>query len=125
MSMYFSRWPINFIITEYGIHPSCDHAHLQRGSHTKNYLIKDQVSPEYFWGLIHQGTRPRINPRPRHGYPGTYLGALDISRDLYCLVPDQEPHSSTGGPQKGFSMALTAWSHTKNLRTVLGGLVHN
>ena len=79
-----------------------------RGSHTnkscyytKNYLIKDQVAPEHIWGLIHQGTRPRINPCFRHGYPGTHPGALDISRDLDCLFPDQEPQSSTGGPHKG------------------------
>jgi hypothetical protein len=79
-----------------------------RGSHTnkswyytKIYLIKDQVAPEQIWGLNHQGTRPRINPCFRHGYPRTHLGALDISRDLYCLVPDQEPQSSTGGPHKG------------------------
>jgi hypothetical protein len=91
----------NFIITAYGIHPSCDHARLQRGSYTNNCLIKDQVAPEHFWGLIHQGTRPRINPCPRHGYPGTCPGALDISRDFNCLVPDQEPQSYTGGPLKG------------------------
>jgi hypothetical protein len=61
-----------------------------RGSHTntswyytKIYLIKDQVAPEHIWGLIHQGTRPRINPCFRHGYPRTHLGALDTSRDLY------------------------------------------
>ena len=52
-------------------------------------------------GLIHQGTRPRINLCLRHGYPGTHPGALDIYRDLNCLVPDQEPQSSTGGPLKG------------------------
>jgi hypothetical protein len=72
-----------------------------RGSHTNNYLIKDQVAPEHIWGLIHQGTKPRINPCLRHGYPGTHPGALDISRDLNCLVPDQEPQSYTGGPLKG------------------------
>jgi hypothetical protein len=65
------------------------------------YLIKDQVAPEHFWGLIHQGTRPRINPCPRHRYPGPCPGALDISRDFNCLVPDQEPQSYTGGPLKG------------------------
>jgi hypothetical protein len=124
-----------------------------RGSHTnkswyytKNYLIKDQVAPEHIWGLIHQGTRPRINPCFRHGYPGIHPGALDISRDLNCLVPDQEPQSSIGGPLKGllllgprprtpviywgpfqgsFAIALTAWSQTKNPRSVLGALVHN
>jgi hypothetical protein len=139
-----------------------------RGSYTNNYLIKDQVAPEHIWGLIHQGTRPRINPCFRHGYPRTHLGALDISRDLYqpprstskdqsrlraripwntsrgprihlgslllgprprtpviywgpsqgsfCLVPDQEPQSSTGGPHKG----LSAWSQTKNPSDLLG-----
>jgi hypothetical protein len=71
-----------------------------RGSHTNNCLIRDQVAPEHIWGLIHQGTRPRINPCLRHGYPGTYPGALDISRDLNCLVPDQEPQPSIGGPLK-------------------------
>ena len=111
----------NFIITAYGIHPSCGHARLQRESYTNNCLIKDQVAPEHFWGLIHQGTRLRINPCPKHGYPGPCPGALDISRGfnclvpdqelqsytgaplrgLYCLVPDQEPQSSTGGPYKG------------------------
>jgi hypothetical protein len=89
-----------------------------RGSHTNNYLIKDQVAPEHIWGLIHQGTRPRINPCLRHGYPGTHPGALDISRDLNCLVPDQEPQSSTGGPHKG----LSAWSQTKNPNHLLGAL---
>jgi hypothetical protein len=91
----------NFIITAYGIHPSCGHARLQRGSYTNKHLIKDQVAPEHLWGLIHQGTRPRINPCPRHGYPRTCLGALDISRDFNWLVPDQEPRLSTGGPHKG------------------------
>jgi hypothetical protein len=104
---YNSRGDLfNFIITAYGIHPSCGHARVQRGSHTNNYLIKDQVAPEHIWGLIHQGTRPRINPCLRHGYPGIRPGALDISRDLthkglFFLVPDQEPQSSTGGPHKG------------------------
>jgi hypothetical protein len=60
---------LNFIISAYGIHPSCGHACLQRGSYTNNCLIKDQVAPEHFWGLIHQGTRPRIDPCLRHGYP--------------------------------------------------------
>jgi hypothetical protein len=72
-----------------------------RGSHTNNYLIRDQVAPEHIWGIIHQGTRPRINLCLRHGYPRTYPGALGISRDLNCLVPDQEPQSSTGDPLKG------------------------
>jgi hypothetical protein len=74
---------------------------FKRGSYTNKHQIKDQVAPEHFWGLIHQGTRPRINPCPRHGYPGTCPGALDISRDFNCLVPDQEPQSYTGGPLKG------------------------
>jgi hypothetical protein len=74
---------------------------FKRGSYTNKHLIKDQVAPEHLWGLIHQGTRPRINPCPRHGYPGTCPGALDISRDFNCLVPDQEPQLSTGGPHKG------------------------
>jgi hypothetical protein len=91
----------NFIITAYGIHPSCGHACLQRGTYTDKHQIKDQVAPEYLWGLIHQGTRPRINPCPRHGYPGPCPGALDISRDFNCLVPDQEPQSCTGGPLRG------------------------
>jgi hypothetical protein len=96
-----------------------EHPHI--GEHPTRYLIKDQVAPEYLWGLIHQGARPRINPCPRHGYPGPCPGALDISRgfnylvpdqepqsytggpltSLYCLVPDQEPQSYTGGPNKG------------------------
>jgi hypothetical protein len=74
---------------------------FKRGSYTNKPLIKDQVALEHFWGLIHQGTRPRINPCPIHGYPGTCSGALDISRDFNCLVPDQEPQLSTGGPLKG------------------------
>jgi hypothetical protein len=73
----------------------------KRVIHTNKHLIKDQVAPEHLWGLIHQGTRPRINPCPRHGYPGTCPGALDISRDFNCLVPDQEPQSYIGGPHKG------------------------
>jgi hypothetical protein len=73
-----------------------------REGHTPTrYLIKDQVAPEHFWGLIHQGTRPRINPCPRHGYLGPCPGALDISRGFNCLVPDQEPQSCTGGPLRG------------------------
>jgi hypothetical protein len=73
-----------------------------REGHTPTrYLIKDQVAPEHFWGLIHQGPRPRINPCPRHGYPGPCPGALDISRGFNCLVPDQEPQSCTGGPLRG------------------------
>jgi hypothetical protein len=91
----------NFIIIAYGIHPSCGHPRLQRGTYTNKHLIKDQVALKYLWGLIHQGTRPRINPCPRHGYPGTFPGALDISRDVNCLVPYQEPQSCTGGPLRG------------------------
>jgi hypothetical protein len=101
LSIHFQGDLINFIIIAYGIHPSCGHAHLQGGSYTNKHLIKDQVAPELFWGLIHQGTRPRINPCPKHGYPGTFPGALDISRDFNCLVPDQEPQSYTGGPLRG------------------------
>jgi hypothetical protein len=74
---------------------------FKEGHTPTKYLIKDQVAPEHFWGLIHQGTRPRINPCPRHGYPGPCPEALDISRDFNCLVPDQEPQSYTGGPLKG------------------------
>ena len=33
-----------------------------RRSHANNYLIKYQVALEHIWGLIHQGTKPRINP---------------------------------------------------------------
>ena len=91
----------NFIIIAYGIHPSCGHAHLQRGSYTNTHLMKDQVALEHFWGLIHQGTKPRINACPKHGYPGPCPEALDISRDFNCLVLDQEPQSYTGGPLKG------------------------
>jgi hypothetical protein len=129
----------NFIITAYGIHPSCGHAHLQRGSYTNKHLIKNHVAPEQFWGLIHQGTRPRINPCPRHGYPGTFPGALDISRDFDCLVPDQEPQSYTGGPYKGLLLlgprprtpvihwgplqgSFVAWSPTMNPNHLLGAL---
>jgi hypothetical protein len=72
-----------------------------RKTYTNKHMFKDQVAPGYLWGLIHQGTRPRINPCPRHGYPGIFPGALDISRDFNCLVPDQEPQSYTGGPNKG------------------------
>jgi hypothetical protein len=74
---------------------------FKEGHAPTKYLIKDQVAPEHFWGLIHQGTRPRINPCPRHGYPGPCPGALDISRGFNCLVPDQEPQSYTGGPLRG------------------------
>jgi hypothetical protein len=91
----------NFIITAYGIHPSCGHARLLRGSHTNNYLIKDQIALEHIWGLIHQDTKPRINPCLRHRYPGSNPGALDISRGLNCLVPDPKPQSYTRGPLKG------------------------
>ena len=111
---------------------------FKEGHTPTKYLIKDQVAPEHFWGLIHQGTRPSINPCPKHGYPGLCPRALDISRDfnclvldqepqsctggllkgLYCLVPDQEPQSSTGGPYKG----LSAWSRTKIPSHLLGSL---
>jgi hypothetical protein len=101
LSIHFQCDLINFIIIAYGIHPSCGHAHLQGGSYTNNHLIRDQVAPEQFWGLIHQGTRPRINPCPRHGYPGASPGALVISRDFNCLVLDQEPQSYTGGLLRG------------------------
>jgi hypothetical protein len=104
---------------------------FKEGHIPTKYLIEDQVAPEHFWGLIHQGARPRINPCPRHGYPGPCPGALDISRGFNCfgprprnpcprhgypgpcpgaldisrgfncLVPDQEPQSYTGGPNKG------------------------
>jgi hypothetical protein len=74
---------------------------FKEGHIPTRYLIEDQVAPEHFWGLIHQGARPRINPCPRHGYPGPCPGALDISRGFNCLVPDQEPQSYTGGPLRG------------------------
>ena len=90
-----------FIIIAYGIHPSCGHVHLQGGTYTNNCLIKDQVAPEHFWGLIHQGIRPRINPCPKHGYLGPCLGAPDLSRGFNSLVLYQEPQSYIGGPLKG------------------------
>jgi hypothetical protein len=164
-----------FIVSPRSYGPSWERG---RGSHTntswyytKIYLVKDQVAPEHIWGLIHQGTRPRINPCFRHGYPGTHPGALDISRDLYQpprnTSKDQSrlrariPWSTSRGPrihlgsllpspllgahtrvfllgsrprtpviywgpsQASFAMALTAWSQTKNPRSVLGALVHN
>jgi hypothetical protein len=63
---------------------------FKEGYAPTKYLIEDQVAPEYFWGLIHQGARPRINPCPRHGYPGPCPAALDIFRGFDCLVPNQE-----------------------------------
>jgi hypothetical protein len=151
-----------FIVSPRSYGPSWERG---RGSHintswyyTKIYLVKDQVAPEHIWGLIHQGTRPRINPCFKHGFPGTHPGALDTSRDLYqpprntskdqskhraripwntsrgprthlgsyCLVLDQEPQSSTGGPHKG----LLPWHSLlglipRNPRSVLGALVHS
>jgi hypothetical protein len=90
-----------------------------REGHTPTrYIIKDQVAPEHFWGLIHQGPRPRIKPCPKHGYPGPCPGALDISRGFNCLVPEQEPQSRTGGPLGVF----TAWSQTRNPSHILGAL---
>ena len=74
---------------------------FKEGHTPTKYLIKDQVAPKHFWGLIHQGTRPRISPCPRYRYPGPCPGDLDISRDFNCLVLDQEPHSYTGGPLRG------------------------
>jgi hypothetical protein len=108
----------NFIITAYGIHPSCGHACLQRGSHTNNYLIKDQVAPEHIWGLIHQGSKPRINPCLRHGYPGTRPGALDISKDLIAWSQTKNP----GHILEALSRVFTAWSQTKNPSYLLGAL---
>jgi hypothetical protein len=41
-------------------------------------LVLDQEPQSYTGGpnkgLNHQGTRPRINPCPRHGYPGLFQG---------------------------------------------------
>jgi hypothetical protein len=102
-----------------------------RGSHTnkswyytKNYLIKDQVAPEHIWGLIHQGTRPRINPCFRHGYPGTHPGALDISRDLVIYWgPSQGSQTKNPSHLLGaLSRVFTAWSQTKNPSYLLGAL---
>jgi hypothetical protein len=104
--------------------------------HTPN---QELGCPRTFLGLIHQGTRPRINPCPRHGYPGTFPGALDISRDFNCLVPDQKPQSYTGGPLRGLLLlgprprtpviywgplqgSFAAWSQTKNPSHLLGAL---
>jgi hypothetical protein len=130
-----------------------DHTPTHLGITPRSTWSKTRLPQNISWGLIHQGTRPRINPCFRHGYPGTYPGALDTSRDLYqpprntskdqsklraripcnisrgprkhlgslllgprprtpviywgptqgsfCLVLDQEPQSSTGGPHKG------------------------
>jgi hypothetical protein len=88
------------------------------GSHTNNYLIKDQVASEHIWGLIHQGTRPRINPCLRHGYPGTRPGALDISRDLTAWSQTKNPSHILGA----LSRVFTAWSQTKNPSYLLGAL---
>jgi hypothetical protein len=55
----------------------------------------------FFWGLIHQGLKPRINPCHRNGYLGLCPRALGLSRGFNCLVLDQEPQSSTGGPLRG------------------------
>jgi hypothetical protein len=74
---------------------------FKKGHIPTNTRSRIRWSQKYLWGLIHQGTRPRINPCPRHGYPGPCPGALDISMGFNCLVPDQEPQSSTGGPNKG------------------------
>jgi hypothetical protein len=95
---------------------------FKEGHAPTKYLIKDQVAPEHFWGLIHQGTRPRINPCPRHGYPGPCPGTLNISRGFNCLVPDQEPQSYTGGPLRGPLLLGPASSQTKNPSHILGSL---
>jgi hypothetical protein len=98
---------------------------FKRGHIPTKYLIKDQVASEHFWGLIHQGTRPRINPCPRHGYPGPCPGALDISRDFNCLVPDQEPQSYTEGPLEGLYCLVPdqiPQECTGGLRSRLGSL---
>jgi hypothetical protein len=84
-----------------------------RGSHTNNYLIKDQVAPEHIWGLIHQGTKPRINP-----CPGTRPGSLDISRDLTAWSQTKNPNHLLGG----LSRVFTAWSQTKNPSYLQGAL---
>jgi hypothetical protein len=127
LSIHSQRDLFNFIIIAYGIHPSCGHAHLQGGSYTNKVPDQGSSCPRTFWGLIHQGTRPRINPCPRHGYPEPCPrhgypepcpGALDISRDFNCLVPDQEPQPYTGGPLRVF----TVWSQTKNPSYILGAL---
>jgi hypothetical protein len=109
---------INFIIIAYGIHPSRGHARLQRESHTNNYLIKDQVASEHIWGLIHQGTKPRIDPCLRHGYPGSSPGALDISRDLTAWSQTKNLSDILGA----LSRVFTTWSQTKNPGYLLGAL---
>jgi hypothetical protein len=97
LSIHIQGDLISFIIIAYGIHLSCDHAHLQGGSYTSKVHDQGSSCPRTFLG----SHPPRINPCPRHGYPGPCPGALDISRDFNCLVPDQEPQSYTGGPLRG------------------------
>ena len=69
--------------------------------HQQNTWSRIKYPQNFFWGLIHQGPRPRINPCHRHGYPGLCPGALGLSRGSNCLVLDQEPQLYTGGPNKG------------------------
>ena len=57
--------------------------------------------PKTFLGSYSPRYKTKDQPCPRHGYPGTCPGALDISRDFNYLVPDQEPQLSTRGPYKG------------------------
>jgi hypothetical protein len=94
-----------------------------RGSHTniswyytKICLVKDQVALECIWGLIHQGTRPRINPCFRHGFLGTHPGALDTSRDLH-----QPPRNTSKDQSK--LMARIPWNIFRGPRIHLGSLL--
>jgi hypothetical protein len=109
-----------FIVSPRSYGPSWERG---RGSHintswyyTKIYLIKDQVAPKHIWGLIHQGTRPRINPCFRHGFPETHPEALDTSRDLY-QPPGTHPriNSSLG---QGFP-----GTHPGALEYIIGSLL--
>jgi hypothetical protein len=74
--------------------------------------------PRHIWGLIHQGTKPRINPCLRHGYPRTCPGALDISRDFTAWSQTKNPSHILGA----LSRVFTAWSQTKNPSYLLGAL---
>ena len=62
-----------------------------------------------------------IIPSTKQGFPGTHPGALDTSRDLLLGPRPRTPVIYWGPSQGSFSMALTAWSHTKKLQECAGG----
>jgi hypothetical protein len=134
----------DFIITAYGIHPSCGHVPLQGGSYTNKIPDQGSGCPRTFLGSYPPRSKTKDQPMPQAWVPWTFPGALDISRDfnylvpdqepqsytggplrgLYCLVPDQEPQSSTGGPLRGLYCLVPDQEPQSSTGGPLRGLIH-